>query len=68
MKLPDTRHLFSIAEQFDSCSHREKAQTLCTVLDGKDIYKVPSKGRTLYNQQHYLFQHLLDHVGTCSSS
>lgn len=67
MSFPDTRHLFSIAEQFDSCSHREKAQTLCTVLDSKDIYKALSKGRTLYNQQHYLFQHLLDHVGTCSS-
>lgn len=42
VRFPNTRGLFSIVEQFDSCSHRVKTHTLCTVLDGKDIYKASS--------------------------
>lgn len=42
MRFPNAGGLFSIVEQFDSCSHRVKTHTIHTVLDSKDIYKASS--------------------------
>lgn len=42
VRFPNAKGLFSIVEQYDSSSHSVKTHTLCTVLDGKDIYKTSS--------------------------